>query len=94
MEARAGGKRECNMSFFIPMALMFFLIQFLVVLTIMVVALLLARPDLPLLGRETGPEALLRSFAFVLGLPRRACARVGRLARLIRSKLYMPVYRF
>ena len=82
------------MSFFIPMALMFFVIQFLVVLTIMVVALLLARPEVPLLGRESGPEALLRSFAFMVGLPRRTYVWVARLARSIRAKLYTPVYRF
>jgi competence protein ComGC len=38
----------------IRVALMFFLIQFLVVLTIMIVALLLARPEAPLWSRAAG----------------------------------------
>ena len=82
------------MSIIIRISLLFFLIQFLVVLTIMVVALLLARPGVPLQGRETGTEALLRSSAFVLALPRRGFGWIGRLVRLMRSKLFMPVYRF
>ena len=55
----------------IQIALMFFFIQFLVVLTIMIVALLLARPEIPVWGREHGHDALRRSFAFVIHLPRR-----------------------
>ena len=78
----------------LQIALAFFLIQFLVVLTIMVVALLLARPDVPLLGRETGSEAILRSLAFVGAVPRRTYGSVSRLARLVGSKLFTPVYRF
>jgi hypothetical protein len=68
----------------IRIALMFFLIQFLVVLTIMVVALLVARPEAP----------LLRSLAFLISLPGRALRVVVRLARFVRSKLFLPVYRF
>jgi hypothetical protein len=78
----------------IRIALMFFLIEFLVVLTIMVVALLLARPVVPLLGRESGPQAILRSLAFVLSLPRGGFARVSRMGRFLRAKLFTPVYRF
>jgi hypothetical protein len=78
----------------IRIALMFFLIQFLVVLTIMVVALLVARPEAPLLGREAGREALLRAMAFLISLPGRAVRVVVRLARFARSKLFLPVYRF
>lgn len=78
----------------IRIVLMFFLIEFLVVLTIMVVALLLTRPKVPLLGRESGPQAILRSLAFVLSLPRRGFGRASRLGRFLRSKLFTPVYRF
>ena len=55
----------------IRIALMFFFIQFLVVLAIMIVALLLARPEIPVWGRETGQDALRRSFEFVIHLPGR-----------------------
>jgi hypothetical protein len=78
----------------IRIALMFFLIQFLVVFTIMVAALLLARPEAPLLGRETGREALLRALAFLISLPGRALRVVVRPARFVRAKLFLPVYRF
>ncbi len=82
------------MGVILRIALAFFLIQFLVVLTIMVVALLVARPDVPLLGRETGTAAILRSLAFVGGLPRRTYGSAARLAHLVTSKLSTPIYRF
>jgi hypothetical protein len=53
----------------VRIALLFFLIQFLVVMTIMIAALLLARPDVPVLGRESGRAAIRRSHAFVIRLP-------------------------
>jgi hypothetical protein len=55
----------------IRIALMFFFIQFLVVLTIVIAALLLARPEAPVWGREPGHDALRRSFAFAIHLPSR-----------------------
>jgi hypothetical protein len=89
----SAGRQRGSMILIIRIALMFFLIQFLVVLTIMVVALLVARSEAPLLGSETGREALLRSLAFLISLPGRAFRVVVRLARFVRSKLFMPVYR-
>jgi type II secretory pathway pseudopilin PulG len=66
------------MEVIIRIALMFFFIQFLVVMTIMAVALLLARPEVPALGRETGRQALSRSYAFVIHLPSRLYRSVAR----------------
>jgi hypothetical protein len=74
-------------------ALVFFLIQFLVVLTTVTAALLVTRPEAPLLGHERGRESLLRALAFLIGLPGRAVRVVVRLARFVRSKLVVPVYR-
>ena len=66
------------MDVIIRIALMFFFIQFLVIVSIMVVALLLARPEVPVLGREPGPQALRRSFEFAVNLPGRAARTLGR----------------
>jgi hypothetical protein len=57
------------MEIVIRIALMFFFIQFLVVVTIMSVALLLARLEVPVLGRMAGRGVISRSFAFVIHLP-------------------------
>ena len=76
------------MGVIIRVVLMFIFIQFLVVMTIMTIALLLARPEVPLLGRETGRAAIQRSFWFILQLPLRVIRSVWRLAhsmRLMRS---------
>ncbi|MGD1101824.1 MAG: hypothetical protein ABSA59_07120 [Terriglobia bacterium] len=73
------------MEVIIRIALMFFFIQFLVVMTIMIVALLLARSEVPALGREPGHEALSRSFAFVIHLPSRVLGSVVRLVRSMHS---------
>ncbi|MFZ0962658.1 MAG: hypothetical protein WAO35_17450 [Terriglobia bacterium] len=62
----------------IRVVLMFFFIQFVVVMTIMVLALLLARPEVPALSRGTG-NAWRRSFAFVIHLPKRILRSVARL---------------
>ena len=62
----------------IQVALMFFFIQFAVVMTIMVVAMLVARPEVPVLGRESGHDAIKRSFAFVVHMPGRAFRSVVR----------------
>lgn len=69
----------------IRIALMFFFIQFLVVMTMMTVALLLARPEVPVLGRESGLGAISRSFAFVIHLPAQVLRSGGHLVRLVRS---------
>jgi hypothetical protein len=69
---------EANMEVTIQIALMFFFIQFLVVVAIMVVALLLARPEVPISGREPRPDALRRSFAYTIHLPGRVFCSVVR----------------
>jgi hypothetical protein len=67
----------------IQIALMFFFIQFLVVVTIMSVALLLARPEVPPLVHELRHQALSRSFAFVIHLPSRVHRSVARLVHFL-----------
>jgi hypothetical protein len=74
------------MEVIIQVALMLFFIQFLVVVTIMVVALLLARPEVPVFGREPSHEALKRSYALVIHLPGRVIRSV---ARVVHS-VHMP----
>jgi hypothetical protein len=49
------------MEVIIRIALMFFFIQFLVVMTIMIVALLLARPEVPVWGREARLASRVRA---------------------------------
>jgi hypothetical protein len=78
------------MDVIIGIALMFFFIQFLVVMTIMIVALLLARPEVPLWGREPGHDALRRSCAFVIHLPSRVLRSVARLAHSMHSLRSAP----
>jgi hypothetical protein len=73
------------MEVIIRMVLMFFFIQFVVVMTIMTVALLLARPEVPALGRELGYDALKRSFARAVHFPGRVRRSVGRLAHSAHS---------
>lgn len=73
------------MEIIIRIALMFFCIQFLVVMTIMIGALLLARPEVPILAREAGHAALVRSFTFVIHLPSRALRPVVRLVQSAHS---------
>ena len=62
---------------------MFFFIQFLVVMTLMTVALLLARPEILTLGGESWHEALRRSFALVIHLPARVLRSVARLVHSV-----------
>jgi hypothetical protein len=69
------------MEVIIGIALTFFFIQFLVVMTFMIVALLLARPEDPVWGREAGHNTLRRSFALVIHLPSRVLHSVVRLAQ-------------
>jgi len=73
------------MEVIIRIVLMFFFLQFLVVSTLMIVALLLARPEEPPLGREPGHQVLRRSFAFVTHLPSRILRSVVRLLHLVYS---------
>ena len=81
------------MNIVIRIALVFVLIQFLVLLTAMTVALLLARPELPLLGRESNHEAMIRRFAAVVGLLPRGFRSAFRLMRVLRRKLVLPLHR-
>jgi hypothetical protein len=74
------------MEVIIRVALMFFFIQFLVVLTIMVVALLLARPEVPVLGREPGHDALRRSCVLLIRLPSRIVHSVVRSVHSMRLR--------
>jgi len=73
------------MEVIIRIGLMFFFIQFLVVMTMMIVALLLARPEVPLWGREPGHDALRRSFAYVIHLPIRVLRSAVRLVHFMHS---------
>lgn len=73
------------MEVIIRIALMFFFIQFLVVMSIMIVALLLARPEIPLWGREPGRDALRRGFAFLIHLPTRVLRSAVRLRHSMHS---------
>jgi hypothetical protein len=67
------------MEFIIRMTLMFFFVQFLVVSTIMVVALLLARTEGVV--SQPGPNVLSRSFVSVANWPSRIVRSVVRLVR-------------
>jgi len=64
----------------VRVALMFFFIQFVVVMTIMSVALLLARPEVPTLGRQIGRAARICSLGFIVRLSGRVHASIIRLA--------------
>jgi hypothetical protein len=57
------------MELLIRILLMFFFIQFLVVVAIMTVALLLAMPEVPMWGSEPGTAWLRRSIALAFHLP-------------------------
>jgi hypothetical protein len=71
-----------SMEAIIRVILMFFFIQFLVVITIMAVAMLSARQEVPVLGREPGKGTCGFSFAFVTHLANRVI-RSG--VRLVQS---------
>jgi hypothetical protein len=62
----------------IRIAHMFFFIQFLVVMTIMAVALLLAQVEVPVLGRGFAQDAFRRGFAMAVHLPGRVFHSVVR----------------
>ena len=62
----------------IRIGLMFFFIQFLVITTVMSVAMLLARPEAPVLAQEPGRAVLKRWIARMLHLPARGFGAVKR----------------
>ena len=68
----------------IRVVLIFFLMQFLVVLTLLIVALLLARPEVPLWDRKPGHDSLRRSFTFLINLLGRLGRSLGRLSHSLR----------
>ncbi len=74
------------MEVIIRITLMFFFVQFLVVSTIMIVALLLARPAELVLDRQSGHGVLSRGFASVIHLPSRVLHSASRLARSMRVR--------
>ena len=82
------------MDVIIRIVLTFLLIQTLVVIAIMIVALLVARPEVPLLGRELRSQVLTRSLHFLTRLLSRGFRLAARLARFVRTKLFLPVYPF
>jgi len=82
------------MNFIVQVALAFFVVQFLVVLAIMVVALFVAQPEVPVFSAEAQREAFSQGLAFAGGLPRRAVRASRRLARFVHGKLSLPVYHF
>jgi hypothetical protein len=64
----------------VRVALMLFFVQFVVVMGIMIVALLMARPYVATLGRESGYNTLRRSCGFVIRLPSRVLRSASRRA--------------
>jgi hypothetical protein len=66
------------MEVIVQVALLFLFIQFLVVMTIMTVALLLAREEVAGLGRAPGHRSLRRSFAAFIHLPGRVVRYAAR----------------
>jgi hypothetical protein len=77
----AVGRREADMEVVIRIVLLFFFVQFVVVMTIMSVALLMARPEVPVWGVKPGRSTIKRVGAFVLHLPSRALRAAIRLAQ-------------
>jgi hypothetical protein len=73
------------MEIILRIALMFFFIQFVVVITIVAVALLLAQAEVPPLGRGSGQDALRRGFAMAVHLPGRVFRSVVRRAHSTHS---------
>jgi hypothetical protein len=66
------------MELVIRIALMFFFIQFVVIVTLMSMTLLMVRPGIPIWGREPGRAVLVRSVAFAIHLPGRGFRSVVR----------------
>lgn len=77
------------MEVIIRVILMFFFIQFLVVVTIMAVALIAARQDIPVWGREPRQETRGPNVPFVLHLRSRILRFV---VRLVQSMHLRSVY--
>lgn len=67
----------------VRIVLLFMFIQFVVVMTVMSVAILLLRPEFSVFGEDPGYDALKRGVAFVVHLPSRARRSVTRLAHSI-----------
>jgi len=72
---------------------LFFLIQFSMILTVMVVALLLAGPEVPLLGRESKHRALAQRLASVIALLRRRFWSAVSVAGFVGMNLRLCVHR-
>lgn len=64
------------MEVIIRIALMFFFIQFLVMISVMFVSMFMARPKVPMLGLP--PHTVRRSLAFAVDLPGRAVRSLAR----------------
>lgn len=73
------------MEVIVRIALMFFFLQFVIVATIMSVAMLLARPEVPVLGRQLGQVVLARSHALFARLPCRVHGSATRVADAMRA---------
>lgn len=82
----AGADRwEGGMEVVIRIALMFFFVQFLVITTVMVIALLSARPEVPTLGRVACQDALKRILRYTLHIPSRIFRSLLRLMHHMHS---------
>jgi hypothetical protein len=68
----------------IQTVLMFFFFQFLVILSVLMAAILVVRPDVRLLGREPGQPAPRRSWALAMGLPGRTLRSAVRVVQGVR----------
>jgi hypothetical protein len=67
---------EASVETIIRIALMFFFIQFLVMISVMFVSMFMARREVPVLGPP--PHSLRRSLAFAVHLPGRAVRSLAR----------------
>ncbi len=76
------------MELVIRIALMFFFIQFLVVVTMMSVALLRARPEAPVCATSLNSGGLKRSAAHALHLPSLGLSSIARRMRSMRERIH------
>jgi hypothetical protein len=76
---------EGGMEVVIRIALMFFFVQFLVITTLMVIALLMARPEVPTLGREPWQDTLKRILRYTIHIPSRIFRSLLRLMHHMHS---------
>jgi hypothetical protein len=77
---------EVGMELVIRIGLMFFFLQFLVITTVMSVAMLMARPETPVQAREPGRAVLKRWIAATLHLPARGFGAVRRRVHSMRLR--------